>query len=80
VIGDYVTFAPGVRCNGNVHIGNHAYIGSGATIIQGTKDIPLVIGEGAIVGMGAVVIKSVGPYTTVAGNPATQIKNSSSPS
>jgi len=73
VIGDFVTFAPSVRCNGNVHIGDHAYIGSGACIKQGTNDIPLVIGEGAIVGMGAVVTKSVAPYTTVAGNPAKQL-------
>ena len=29
-IGDYVTFAPKVCCNGNVHIGDHAYIGTGA--------------------------------------------------
>src|SRR3546814_9850248 len=27
VIGDYVTFAPGVRCNGNIRIGDRAYIG-----------------------------------------------------
>src|SRR3546814_3541130 len=25
VIGDYVTFAPGVRCNGNIRIGDRAY-------------------------------------------------------
>ncbi|MEO5972537.1 MAG: acetyltransferase, partial [Sphingomicrobium sp.] len=29
-IGDYVTFAPGVHCNGTVHIEDHAYIGTGA--------------------------------------------------
>jgi sugar O-acyltransferase (sialic acid O-acetyltransferase NeuD family) len=73
VIGDFVTFAPSVRCNGNVHIGDHAYIGSGACIKQGTNCTPLVIGEGAVVGMGAVVTKSVAPYTTVAGNPAKQL-------
>jgi acetyltransferase-like isoleucine patch superfamily enzyme len=27
VVGDFVTFAPGVKCNGNVTIGNHVYIG-----------------------------------------------------
>ncbi|KRI40259.1 acetyltransferase, partial [Acinetobacter baumannii] len=26
VIGDFVTFAPGVKCNGNIHIHDHAYI------------------------------------------------------
>ena len=70
VIGDYVTFAPGVKCNGNIHIADHAYIGTGAVIKQGTPEKPLVIGKGAIVGMGAVVTKSVAAGTTVVGNPA----------
>ena len=70
VIGDFVTFAPRVSCNGNVHIGDHACIGTGAVIRQGTPDKPLVIGEGAVVGMGAVVTKDVPPHTTVVGNPA----------
>ncbi len=70
VIGDYVTFAPGVRCNGNVHIQDLAYIGTGAIIKQGTPERPLVIGRGAVVGMGAVVTKDVPPGVTVVGNPA----------
>lgn len=70
VIGDYVTFAPNVHCNGNVVIEDHAYIGTGAILKQGTPDKPLVIGRGAVVGMGAVVTKSVAPGTTVVGNPA----------
>ncbi len=70
VIGDYVTFAPGVKCNGNIHIQDHAYIGAGAVIKQGTVNKPLVIGRGAIVGMGAVVTKDVPPNVTVVGNPA----------
>lgn len=70
IIGDYVTFAPGVKCNGNVHIEDHAYIGTGAIIKQGTAERPLVIGKGAVVGMGAVVTKSVPAGITVIGNPA----------
>ena len=70
IIGDYVTFAPKVQCNGNVHIEDHAYIGTGAIIKQGTPKKPLVIGKGAIVGMGAVVTKSVAAGVTVIGNPA----------
>lgn len=70
VIGDYVTFAPGVKCNGNIHIEDHAYIGTGAIIKQGSPDKPLVIGKGAVVGMGAVVTKNVPPGVTVVGNPA----------
>ncbi|ONG38526.1 acetyltransferase [Alkanindiges hydrocarboniclasticus] len=70
IIGDYVTFAPGVKCNGNIIIEDHAYIGTGAVIKQGTPDKPLVIGKGAVVGMGAVVTKSVPAGVTVIGNPA----------
>lgn len=70
IIGDFVTFAPSVKCNGNVHIEDHAYIGSGAVIKQGTPDQPLVIGKGAVVGMGAVVTKSVPAGAVVVGNPA----------
>ena len=70
VIGDFVTFAPSVKCNGNVHIDDHAYIGSGAVIKQGFPGNPLTIGRGAVVGMGAVVTKDVPPGVTVVGNPA----------
>lgn len=69
-IGDFVTFAPGVRCNGNVVIEDHAYIGTGALIRQGQPGRPLRIGRGAVVGMGAVVTRDVPPGTTVVGNPA----------
>ena len=70
VIGDYVTFAPSVKCNGNVHIGDGAYIGTGAILKQGTPEKPLVIGAGATVGMGAVVTKDVAAGSVVVGNPA----------
>lgn len=43
VIGDYVTFAPRVSCNGNIH--DHPYIGAGAVIKQGIPDKPLFIGK-----------------------------------
>ena len=65
VIGDFVTFAPAVRCNGNVTIGDYAYIGSNAVIRQG-----ITIGARAIIGMGAVVVKDVPAGETVVGNPA----------
>lgn len=70
VIGDYVTFAPAVKCNGNIIIEDHAYIGTGAILRQGKPGQPLVIGKGAVVGMGAVVTKDVPAGTTVVGNPA----------
>ncbi len=70
VIGDFVTFAPGVKCNGNIVIEDHAYIGAGAVIKHGKPGSPLVIGRGAVVGMGAVVTQSVPTGVTVVGNPA----------
>ena len=73
-IGDFVTFAPGVRCNGNVTIGDGAYLGAGALIRQG-----LTIGEGATVGMGAVVTKDVPASVTVVGNPARPLVRRSAP-
>jgi sugar O-acyltransferase (sialic acid O-acetyltransferase NeuD family) len=70
LIGDFVTFAPGVHCNGNVVIEDYAYIGAGALLKQGKPGKPLIIGRGAVVGMGAVVTKNVAAGTTVVGNPA----------
>ena len=70
VIGDFVTFAPAVKCNGNIRIEDHVYIGTGAVLKQGTPERPLTIGRGAIVGMGAVVTKDVPPGAVVVGNPA----------
>ena len=68
MVGDFVTFAPSVRCNGNVTIGDGAYIGANAVIRQG-----LTIGAGATVGMGAVVTKDVPAGETWAGNPAREL-------
>lgn len=65
VIGDFVTFAPRVSCNGNVRIGDGAYIGTGAVIRPG-----VTIGRDATVGMGAVVTKDVADGAVVVGNPA----------
>ena len=78
VIGDYVTFAPAVKCNGNIQIHDHAYIGAGAVIKQGSADQPLVIGKAAVIGMGAVVTKSVPAGATVVGNPARIIRQNPS--
>lgn len=70
VIGDFVTFAPGVHCNGNIVIEDFAYIGSGAVIKQGLPGQPLTIGRGAVVGMGAIVTRDVPAESVVVGNPA----------
>ena len=73
VIGDFVTFAPSVHCNGKVVIEDYTYIGTGVVIKQGTNERPIIIGKGSVVGMGAVVTKSVPPFTTVIGNPAVEL-------
>ena len=69
-VGDYVTFAPNVNCNGNTIIGDFAYLGTSCILKHGTPDKPLRIGKGAVIGMGAVVTKDVPANTTVIGNPA----------
>ena len=73
-IGDFVTFAPGAKCNGNVVIEDHGYIGAGAILRQGKPGSPLRVGRGAVVGMGAVVLDDVPNYAVVAGNPAKVIR------
>lgn len=70
VVGDFVTFAPRVNCNGWVVVEDDAYLGTGAMLRQGSREKPLVIGRGAVVGMGAVVTRDVPPGVTVIGNPA----------
>jgi len=73
IIGDYVTFAPSVKCNGNVMIDDYAYIGTGAIMKQGRPNKPLKIGKGAIVQAGSFVTKSVPDGVTVFGNPAVEL-------
>ncbi len=73
IIGDYVTFAPSVKCNGNIIIEDHVYIGTGAILKQGKPNRPLVIGKGATIGAGAVVTKNVSAGLTVFGNPAIEL-------
>lgn len=70
VLEDYVTLAPGVHVSGRVHIQRRAYIGTGATIINGSGEQPLVIGADAVVGAGACVTRPVPEGATVVGVPA----------
>lgn len=74
VIGDFVTFAPAVRCNGTIHIEDDVYVGSGAIIKQGRNSAPLTLGRGSVIGMGAVVTKDVLPGEVVVGNPARPLR------
>jgi len=71
IIGNNVTFAPSVKCNGNVHIGDNVYIGTGSIIKQGkSSSKPLKIGKNSTISAGAYVTKDVPEGMTVFGNPA----------
>lgn len=76
VMGDYATLAPGAHISGWVHFGRRVYVGTGAVIINGTADAPLLIGDDAVIGAGAVVTKSVPARITVVGVPARPLQQS----
>ena len=54
----------------SILIGENAWIGMGAVLLEGSR-----IGEGAIIGAAAVVDFEVPPYTIVAGNPAQVVRH-----
>jgi sugar O-acyltransferase (sialic acid O-acetyltransferase NeuD family) len=68
--GDYVTLAPGAHISGNVQLGNRVYVGTGAVIINGTPDQPLVIGYDTVIGANACVTRSIAAGVTAVGVPA----------
>jgi len=70
ILEDYVTLAPGVHVSGCVKIEEGAYIGTGASIINGSRDQFIVIGRDAIIGAQACVTRSVDAGATVVGVPA----------
>ena len=71
-IGQFSTISPGVHISGHVHIGPDVFIGAGATVINGSEDLPLVIGAGATIAAGSCVIRSVPPGVLIAGVPGVQ--------
>jgi len=73
IIGNNVTFAPAVKCNGNVIIEDNVYVGTGVIIFQGKENRPLVIGSGVTIAAGSVVTKSIPAGKTVFGNPAIEL-------
>lgn len=54
----------------DIVIEDNVWIGFNAVILKG-----VTIGEGAIIAAGSIVTKDVKPFTMVAGNPATFVKN-----
>ncbi len=69
-MGDYTTLAPGVHVSGWVHFGRRVYVGTGAVIINGTRESPILVGDDAVIGAGACVVESVPSGQTVVGVPA----------
>jgi len=72
VMGDYTTLAPGVHVSGYVHFGKRVYVGTGAVLINGTRENPLIIGDDVVIGAGACVTKSI-CYGKWGGVPAKEI-------
>ena len=72
-VGDFVTFAPRVNCNGNIHIEDNVYVGTAASIKPGSAGTPRLIGRGSVIGMGAVVLKDVRPGAVIVGNPGVEL-------
>lgn len=75
IMGDYSTLAPGVHVSGFVHLGKRVYLGTGAVVINGTPDEPLVIGDDTVVGAGACVTRSVHAGQVIVGVPARPLED-----
>jgi sugar O-acyltransferase (sialic acid O-acetyltransferase NeuD family) len=73
-IGNFVTFAPSVKCNGNVTIKDNVYVGTGAIIKHGTTNKPIIIGKNSIISAGTYVNKSIPDNHMAYGNPCKIIK------
>jgi sugar O-acyltransferase (sialic acid O-acetyltransferase NeuD family) len=69
-IADYTILAPGVSVGGNVQIGKGVWVGTGATIINGTPEQPLTVGAGTVIGAGACVVGSLESNCLYVGVPA----------
>ncbi|MGN6299914.1 MAG: hypothetical protein ACTHN8_02355 [Angustibacter sp.] len=70
VLGEYATVSPGVHVAGWVDVRPGAFLGVGASVINGSPSAPLVIGADAVVAAGACVVSSVEPGSLYAGVPA----------
>ncbi len=69
VLEDYATLAPGAHVSGNVTLGEGAYVGTGANIIEKKR-----IGAWSVVGAGSVVTSDVPRNTTLVGVPGKVVK------
>ena len=69
-MGDFVSVSPLTAISGRVDIERCVRIGTGVSIINGTRAKSLRVGEGAVIAAGATVTGDVPPHVLVAGVPA----------
>ena len=72
-LGHYSSVMPGANVCGNVVLGPCSYIGAGATVLPGSRECKMHIGQEAVVGAGAVVTKNIPRGVTVVGIPASKM-------
>jgi len=61
--------APNAGAHAPITVGDDVFIGMNSLILKG-----VTLGDGCVVGAGSVVSSDVPPYTVVAGNPATVVR------
>jgi len=74
IVERFAHLTPGVNVSGYVHIGERAWLGTGAVVNQGNASKRLSIGADSVVGSGAVVIADCDSNSVYAGVPARKIR------
>ena len=69
VIGSYCTINPTVKINGNNHLGEGVYVGTGATFIQEVS-----VGDWSTIAAGAVIIEDIAERVVAVGVPAKVVR------
>ena len=69
VLAEGVHISPGAHLAGSVRVGECSWVGIGAAVKQGVS-----IGSGVMIGAGSVVIRDIADDITVAGVPASRIR------
>jgi len=74
IVEDFVHVAPGANVSGNVHLRTRCWIGTGATIKQGTAAEKLIVGPDTVLGSGAAVVSHCDSQAVYVGVPARRIR------